>query len=270
MPHGKSQSDAIIREQVNIERARQPYTAKPGNGKVYVESLAGPNATRPGRAYSTGRAPRDHEPEPEYRARHIRTQSNAGYDPFTPASRPGGTQRAQSPPIYKFSHSNPSHLDTAESYPPEQFSSPPKHQPSSPTSYTTTKYIPLPSEMRERDRDRDRYVDTRRSERRNANDEPRSRRNTLNDPSRLPPEITIPRNTESWNRMYENRDKSKDRDRKYEPKSAGPVLHQEFRPDPRTTASDMPDEEYYLRAPAPRPRSGEYESGKGGRYYERR
>jgi hypothetical protein len=274
MSYSKSPSDVgIIREPVHIERSRQPYTAKPGNGKVYVENLAVPNATRPGRAYSTGRAPRDHEPEPEYRSRHIRTQSIASNDPFTPVSRLGGTRRGQSPPIHKFSNSNPSNLDTGGGYLPEQFSAPPKQpQPSSPTLYTTTKYIPSPSEMRERDRDRDRdrYGDSRRSERRNTNDAPRSRRNTLNDPSRLPPELTTPRNAERWDRVCENRDKSRDRDRKYEPKSAGPILHQEPRPEPRATASDLPDEEYYLRAPAPPPRSGEYEIGKGGQYYERR
>jgi hypothetical protein len=278
MLFSNSPSDAgIIKEPVNIERARQPYTAKPGNGKVYVDNLAVPNATRPGRAYSMGRAPRDHEPEPEYRARHIRTQSNAGHDPSTPASRPVVTRRAQSPPMFKFSHSNPSNPDTGGSYSPERFSSPPKQpQPSSPTSYTTNKYIPLTSETRERDRDRDhdrdRYGDTRRSERRSTNDDsrPRSRRNTLNDPSRLPAEITTPRNAERWDRMYENRDKSRDRDRKYEPRSAGPILHQEIRPDSRTTASDSPDEEYYLRAPTLPFRSGEYETGKGAKYYERR
>jgi hypothetical protein len=266
MPYGKTPSDAgIIRESVGIERARQPYTARPGNGKVYVENLGVPNGARSGRANSTGRSPRGHEPEPEYRTRHIRTQSNASHDPFIPASRPS-TRRAQSPPIYKFSHSNPSNLDAGGPYLPEQFNSPPKqHQPSSPTSYTTPKYIPPPSEMRERDRG-----DNRRSERRNTNDEQRSRRNTLNDPSRLPPEITTPRNAERWARMVESRDKSRDRDKKYEAKSAGPILHQEFRPDPRTTTSEFQDEEYYLSAPAPPPRSGDYESGKGGRYYERR
>jgi hypothetical protein len=270
MPYSKSPSDAgIIKEPVTIERERLPYIAKPGNGKVYTENLAVPNATRLGRAYSTGRAPRNHEPEPEYRARHTRTQSNASNHPLTPAPRPGGTRRAKSPPIMKFSRSNPSNLDTGGSYLPEQFSSPPKQSQSlSPTSYTTTKYIPSPSEMRERDRDRDRYADTRRSERRNSN-EPRSRRNTLNDPSRLPPEITTPRNVEGWERMYENRDKSRDRERKYEPKSAGPILHQEFRPDTRTTASDLPDEEYYFRPPPPPPRGGEYEIGKGRKYYDR-
>jgi len=254
MPYSKLPSDAgIIKEPGNIERHRQPYTAKPGNGKVYVESLAVPNRTRPGRAYSTGRAPRDHEAEPEYRARHIRTQSNASNDQFTLASRPGA----------------------GGGYLPEQFSSPPKHsQPLSPTLYTTTKYIPPSSEMRERDRDRDRdhdrYRDTRRSERRNTNDEPRSRRNTITDPSRLPPELTTPRNAERWDRMYENRDKSRDRDRKSEPKSAGPILHQEIRPDPRITEPDLPDEEYYLRAPALPHRSREYEIDKGGKYYDRR
>jgi hypothetical protein len=262
----RSPSDAgFIREPINIERDRQPYTAKPGNGRAYTETLAVPNTTRPGRAYSTGRGPRDHEPEPDYRPRHVRTYSNAS------SNRSGGTRRAPSPPMRNYGQSDPSTLDTGGNYLSEKYSSPPKQSSLSPTSsYTTTKYIPSSSETR----DRDRYADSRRHEKRNTSDQPRSRRNTLNDSSRPPPEIITPRNAEGWEQMYESRDKSRenarDRERKFEPRSAGPILHQEFRPDARPAMSDSPDEEWYLRAPVPLPRGGEYEVGKGGKYYERR
>ncbi len=276
MHYNRSASDAVtIREPRNIERDRQPYTTKPGNGKFYPENLAAPSTTRPGRAYSTGRGPRDHEPEPEYRPRHVRTHSNAS------SNRPSGTRRAQSPPLQNFSQSNQSNLDTGEFYLSEKYSSPPKQSSLSPTSsYTTTKYIPSPSDLRdreqdrerERERERDRYGDVRRSERRNTSDQPRSRRNTLNDPSRRPPEIITPRNAERWTQVSENRDKSRDgeRDRRFEPKSAGPILHQEFRPEIRTTVPTLPDEEWYFRASVPPPRGGEHEVGKGGKYPERR
>lgn len=259
----RSPSDPVfIRELVN-ERARQPYTARPGNGKVYSKTLNAPNTTRPRRAYSTGRGPRDHEPEPDYRPRHVRTHSNAS------SSRPSGTRRAPSPPMRNHRESDPTALDTGGSYLSEKYSSPPKQASLSPTpGYTTTKYVPSSPETRGRDKD----ADSRRSERRNTADQPRSRRNTLNNPSQLPPEITTPHNVERWEQMYENRDKSRDRERerKIEPKSAGPILHQEFRPDARPTVSNSPDEEWYLRAPPPPPRGGEYEIGKGQIYYERR
>jgi len=260
----RSPSDAVfIKESPNIERARQPYTAKPGNGKVYTETLDVPNTSRPGRAYSTGRGPRDHEPEPDHRPRHVRTYSNAS------SNRPSGTRRTQSPPMRSYGQSDPTALDTGGSYPPEKYSSPPKQPSLSPTSaYTTTKYVPSSAETRdrERDRDRERYSESRRSEKRNTSDQPRSRRNTLNNPPQLLPEIITPRNTERWDQIYENRDKSRDREWKFEPKSAGPILHQEFRPDARPAPSDSLGEERYLRAP----RSGEYEVGKGQKYYERR
>lgn len=264
MQHRSPSDTVLIREPPNIERARQPYTAKPGNGKVYTETLDVPNTTRTGRAYSTGRGPRDHEPEPEYRPRHVRTHSNAS------SSRPSGTRGTQSPPIRNYGKQpDPITLDIGATYPSEKYSSPPKQSSlSPPSSYTTAKYISSSSETR--DRDRDRYTESRRSERRN--DQPRSRRNTINNPSQLPPEIITPRNTEHWEQKYENRNKSRERDRerKFEPKSAGPVLHQEIRPDARPALSDSPDEEWYLRAPALLTRGGEYEVGKGQKYYDRR
>jgi hypothetical protein len=82
-------------------------------------------------------------------------------------------------------------------------------------------------------------------------DQLRSRRNTFSNPSQLPAETTSPRNSERWNQMYENRD----REKVFELKSAGQILHEEFRPDVRPVLSDSPDEEWYLRAPPPSPPS---------------
>lgn len=243
---------AIIQDTVKLERDRQPYTAKPGNGKVYTDSLSVPHATRPGRANSVGRDTRDSEPEG--RRRH-RTQSNASNSPYMPPPRPGGQRRAPSPPLQKLSHSNPGNLDIVGNYPPPPFNSLPKQSQSfSPTTYTPSKYLP-PPDMRERDGDR--YIEPRRYE----------RRSNVDDMSRLPPEITTPRDTDRWDRMLgvgereRDRDRDRERERKYEPKSAGPILHQEFRP------SVSPEEDFY-RGAAP-PRGGEWEVSKGGKYNSR-
>jgi hypothetical protein len=239
---GPTSDAAIIEDNVKLERDRLPYTAKPGSGKVYADNLGIPNTTRPGRANSVGRDARDVGPDTH---RKPRTQSNAGNNPYTTTPRPGGAPRGPSPPLNRHSLSNSLNLDTNGSYPSESFSSQPKYtQPLSP-SYTTTKYTPS-SDTHETDRGK--YAESRRYERRSTYDS-----------SRVPAEISIPRDAGRWDR-YENQERDRDRERKNEPKSAGPVLHQEFRP---STA----EEEFYRNLPPPR--GGEYEVGKGGKYYQR-
>lgn len=289
--HDSASSEAsAIDDTLPIERDRQPYVAQPGNGRVFTETLSAPRATGRERANSASRVIRGPELEQQ---KHYRTQSTASSNPYVPVSRPGGSRRQASPPIQKFSHSNPLSIDTGGSYTPEAFSSPPKHAHTfGPPSYTPSSskaLSPLHIDPRDRDRERDqdrdrdrerdrgrdnkeRYADSRRYDRdsrRNTLEEPPSRRSTIGETSRVPVDLSSPRDADRRDRLHEerDRDRERDRDKMYEPKSAdprherGPILHQDFKPEAR---SAVPDEEYY-RSALPR---GEYESGQS-KYFPR-
>jgi hypothetical protein len=256
---------------VPIERTRQPYIAQPGNGKVYIDSLNPLNSSRPVRANSTSRPSRDAEPEPQIR--HVRTQSNTSNNPYITSPRPGGARRGPSPPLNKYSRSNPTSLDTGGTYLSDPFGSASQAQSYSASSYTPSSRLPGLASSDSRDRDREREKDRdrdrdRKSERDRDRDRERdrdrprrerSRRSTIGDETPRPPiDITTSREPDRYDRLYD------DRDRDRESRSA-PILHQEFRPDHRNSLPlpvAVPDEDWYRGA------GGSARSDRGGGEYE--
>lgn len=194
-------------ETIKIERDRQPYTAQPGNGKVYTENPGLNALPRLGLANSTSSRPRDMPERTENR--HHRTQSTASQN-YVPPPRAGG-RRTSSPPIRGYSISTPDDIDKYKPGPPPSSTSSSFTNPSQgfiPSSYSSTSSIPPPPppveirDSRERRVREDRHYGTRRG---------------TEEEAILAGEFNSPRDAERWDRFQESRAAETDRlDRSYE------------------------------------------------------
>ena len=173
-------------EPVKIERERQPYTAQPGSGKVYMDGGILNTPPRLARANSTSQAKDKREP-PE--PRHHRTQSTASqnYGPL-----PRVIRHPKSPVLKGYSSSTPDDLSGYQYLPslnsaPSSVTSQPQQFGSS--SFGSTGSLPPPPPV-----DRDRRLKEDRRPRRSTADE-----------VRMTTEINSPRDAERWDRMLESR-----------------------------------------------------------------